>query len=214
MLLAAGRGERLRPLTDSVPKPLIEVGGKPLIEYHIERLRDAGVTHIVVNVAWLKNELIEFLGDGAKWGVSIAISEEPPGALDTGGGVRNTLKLLGDAPFWVVNSDIYSDYPFAHRALAANDLAHLVLAYGSSSDFCCRRGRIANTGVDMNTFAGIGLYRPEFFARGPTGAFSSVPFLRRAADAGRLAGEVYTGVWDDAGTPGRLEAIRRLSNGF
>lgn len=207
MILAAGRGERLRPLTDRTPKPLVEVGGKPLIEWHIERLRAAGLTELVVNVSWLKNQLIEFLGDGSRWGVSIAISEEPPGALDTGGGILQALPLLGAEPFWVVNGDVYTDYAFAPRELEKNDLAHLVLVDGPSEDFALPGGRVRNERGEY-TFSGIGLYRPELFSDHGAGIFSSTPLLRAAANADRLSGEVHTGEWHDVGAPERLARLR------
>lgn len=208
MILAAGRGERLRPLTDQVPKPLVEVGGKSLIEWHIERLRAAGITDLVVNVAWLRNRLIDYLGDGSRWGVSITIVEEPAGALDTGGGIFNALPLLGREPFWVVNGDVYSDYAFAPRELAKSDLAHLVVVDGPAADFRLSHGRIGNPGKPGRTFAGIGLYSPELFARCTPGVFSLTPLLRTAADANRVSGEVHGGVWHDTGTPERLARLR------
>ncbi|HET7371501.1 MAG TPA: nucleotidyltransferase family protein [Gammaproteobacteria bacterium] len=207
MILAAGRGERLRPLTDDTPKPLVEVGGKPLIEWHIERLRAAGLADLVVNVSWLKDQLIDFLGDGSRWGVSVSISEEPPGALDTGGGILQALPLLGADPFWVVNGDIYAEYAFAPRELRQSDLAHLVLVEGASHDFALPDGRIRNQRPQY-TFSGIGLYRPECFSGQGAGIFSSTPLLRAAADANRLSGEVYGGVWHDIGTPERLARLR------
>ncbi|HET6725570.1 MAG TPA: nucleotidyltransferase family protein [Gammaproteobacteria bacterium] len=208
MILAAGRGERLRPLTDRMPKPLVEVGGKPLIEWHIERLKTAGVDDLVVNVSWLKQQLIEFLGDGSRWGMSITISEEPPGALDTGGGILNALPLLGDQPFWVVNGDIYTDYAYPPLELATRDLVHLVLVDGPARNFGLHGDRICNSGEAGYTFAGIGLYRPALFSDCRAGVFSSVPLLRAAADAGRASGELYGGVWHDIGTPERLERLR------
>jgi MurNAc alpha-1-phosphate uridylyltransferase len=210
MILAAGRGERLRPITDRIPKPLIEVDGKPLIEWHIERLRARGVTELVVNVAWLGEQIVDFLGDGSRWGVSITISPEPPGALDTGGGILNALPLLGEAPFWVVNGDVYSDFDFAPRHLAEADLAHLIMIDGPSRDFGLADGRIRNRAKPAYTFAGIGLYRPELFNACRPGVFSSVSLLRAAADRDRLSGEVHTGVWHDAGTPQRLARLREL----
>ncbi|HET6655296.1 MAG TPA: nucleotidyltransferase family protein [Gammaproteobacteria bacterium] len=206
MILAAGRGERLRPLTDHTPKPLVEVGGKPLIEWHIERLRATGITDLVVNVSWLKSQLIEFLGDGSRWSVSIAISEEPPGALDTGGGIQNALPLLGNAPFWVVNGDVYTDYTFTPRELNPSDLAHLVLVESPSQDFSLPSGRVRNERPSY-TFAGIGLYRPDLFRDHGAGVFSSTPLLRAAADADQLSGEVHGGVWHDIGTADRLARL-------
>lgn len=209
MILAAGRGERLRPLTDTTPKPLIEVGGKPLIQWHIERLCAAGFSEIVVNVSWLKEQLVAFLGNGSRWGVLIRISEEPQGALDTGGGIFNALPLLGSEPFFVVNGDVFTDYPFATADLpGGDDLAHLVLVSGPARDFTLSGNRLGNTGTDMLTYAGIGFYSPQLFASCHAGTFPLAPLIRNAADAGRAGGGLYTGRWHDIGTPERLASLR------
>lgn len=207
MILAAGRGERLRPLTNKKPKPLIEVGGKPLIEWHIERLRAARVMELIVNVSWLKEQLIAFLGDGSRWGVSITVVEEPPGALDTGGGIRNALPLLGDEPFWVVNGDVFCDFGFQPTSLAARDLGKLVLTPGQRGDFSLSKARVSNAGQPAYTFAGIALYRRALLSSG-MGRFPITPLLRGAADDARLAGQLHDGVWHDAGTPARLARLR------
>jgi MurNAc alpha-1-phosphate uridylyltransferase len=215
MILAAGRGERMRPLTLERPKPLLEIGGVPLIVYHLEALAAAGFTDVVVNLSWLGDQIRQRLGDGARHGVSIRYSEEGPEPLETGGGIRHALPLLGSQPFIVVNGDVWTDYPYAqlrHRP-AASDLAHLVLVPNPPQhprgDFECVNGRLGNGQQERLTFAGIGVYRPELFAGSTDRIFSSVPLLRRAADAGRVGAEVHRGTWNDIGTPERLAALDR-----
>lgn len=213
MILAAGRGERLRPLTDTTPKPLLPVHGKPLIEWHIVALRAAGFVELVVNVSWLKEQIIDFLGDGRRWDVRIAVSEEPPGALETGGGIRQALPLLGER-FVVVNGDVVTDFPFARlRNLPVkNDLAHLVLAPNPSQhpqgDFVLQAGRVTDAGTEKLTFSGIGVYHADLFAAHAPGAFPLTPLLRAAMTGKRVSGEYYQGVWHDAGTPAQLEALQ------
>lgn len=214
MLLAAGRGERMRPLTDRVPKPLLRVAGKPLIQYHVEALRAAGFRSLVINHAHLGRQLVDFLGDGARFGVHIDWSPEPEGALDTGGGIRQALPLLGDAPFAVVNADIWSDYPRAQLRREPDGLAHLVLVdnppHHPRGDFRLAGGRVYPEGEPRLTFSGIGLYRPELFSGTPAGAFPLAPLLRRAMEAGEVSGEHYRGRWMDVGTPQRLAQLERL----
>lgn len=213
MLLAAGRGERMRPLTDTRPKPLLKLRGKPLIEWHIERLRAAGFGELVVNVAWLGDRLRDFLGDGSRWGVSIALSEEPPGALETGGGIHRALPLLGEAPFLVVNADVWTDYPFARlrAALRAGDLAHLVLTDNPPQhrrgDFVLRAGRVVSGEQGRLTYTGIGVYHPELFAACRPGRFRLAPLLESAMARGRVSGEHNRGLWSDVGTPERLREL-------
>lgn len=213
MILAAGRGERLRPLTDGTPKPLLEAGGKSLIEYHLERLALAGFRQIVINLAHLGEQIRAALGDGAKWGLGIRYSEEPPGALDTGGGIRQALPLLGSAPFAVINGDIFCDYPLSRLRAVKCEQAHLVLVPNpgdkARGDFALAGGRVANRGEPLHTFSGIAVYHPDFFAGSPAGSFSVVPLLRATADARQLTGELYRGDWHDIGTPKRLEQLRR-----
>jgi MurNAc alpha-1-phosphate uridylyltransferase len=212
MILAAGRGERMRPLTDRTPKPLLQVAGKPLIQYHVEALARAGVRRMVINHAHLGEQIVDFLGDGGAWGVSIGYSAEPAGALETGGGIFRALPLLGAAPFWVVNGDIWTDYPFTPPRLAADALAHLVLvdnpAHHPRGDFVLAdSGRLyADAGVRL-TYSGIGLYRPELFAGCAGGAFPLAPLLRQAMAAGRVSGEYFAGRWLDIGTPERLREL-------
>ena len=211
MILAAGRGERMRPLTDRTPKPLLPVAGKPLIVWHLERLARAGLHDIVINHAHLGDQIEALLDDGSAWGVAIRYSEEPPGALETAGGIANALELLGDEPFMVVNGDIFCDWDFrrAAAALAENDLAHLVLAanpvHNAGGDFALDGSRVRVQGSAKLTFAGIGVYRPELFAGIERGKPAKLaPLLRAAMAAGRVSGEVHAGRWVDVGTPERL----------
>ena len=212
MILAAGRGERMRPLTDITPKPLLRVAGKPLIEYHIEALARAGVHRLVVNHAHLGEQLVDFLGDGARWGVSIAYSAEPVGALETGGGIYHALPLLGDAPFWVVNGDVWTDYPFSPPQMPADSLAHLVMVdnpqHNPQGDFVLAdTGLLSDAGDARLTYSGIGVYRSELFATCAPGAFPLAPLLRQAMAAARVSGEHYAGRWLDIGTPERLQDL-------
>ncbi|BCX82811.1 N-acetyl-alpha-D-muramate 1-phosphate uridylyltransferase [Methylomarinovum caldicuralii] len=214
MILAAGRGERLRPLTDRLPKPLVEVAGKPLIVHLIEALARAGFRDLVVNLGYRGAQIREALGDGSAFGVDIAYSPEPEAALETGGGIFQALPQLSD-PFLVVNGDLGTDYPFARlSALPAGDaLAHLVLVpnppHHPAGDFALEAGRVLPEGMRRYTFSGIGVYRQALFAGCRPGRFPLAPLLRRAAAAGRVSGEVYQGAWSDIGTPGRLAAWRR-----
>ncbi|HET7921845.1 MAG TPA: nucleotidyltransferase family protein [Gammaproteobacteria bacterium] len=215
MILAAGRGERLRPLSDTTPKPLIEVRGKPLLQWHIERLRDAGFTRLVINTAWLAEQLQDWLGDGARFGVSVQFSHEGPEPLETGGGLFKALPLLGKAPFLVVNGDVWTDFPFEnlkHR-LKPDTLAHLVMVpnppHHPMGDFHLSPfGHLRNRGKPKLTYSGIGVYRPEFFHDCPAGKFPLLPWLKRAMQMEALSGEEYQGVWADIGTPAALKSLR------
>jgi MurNAc alpha-1-phosphate uridylyltransferase len=211
MLLAAGRGERMRPLTDHTPKPLLKVAGHTLIEHHIQALARAGIRELVVNHAYLGAQLIAALGDGSDYDVHIDYSAEPPGALETGGGIFNALPLLGEAPFLVVNADIWTDFDFSILPRQPESLAHLVLvdnpAHHPQGDFALVNSRVHQDGPARMTFSGIGVYRPDLFAGSPGGAFPLAPLLRRAMAAGQVSGEHYTGAWFDIGTPERLAAV-------
>ena len=214
MLLAAGRGERMRPLTDTTPKPLLRIGGQTMIERHILALARAGITELVINHAHLGDQLVAALGDGHAYGVGITWSAEPEGALETGGGIFNALPLLGDAPFLVVNADIWTDFPFSGLAEDIDGLAHLVMVdnpeHNPGGDFSLSGGRLARRGPAMLTFSGIGVYRPALFAGCSPGAFPLAPLLRKAMDAEQVSGEHYRGGWFDIGTPERLEAVNRV----
>jgi N-acetyl-alpha-D-muramate 1-phosphate uridylyltransferase len=211
MILAAGRGERMRPLTDGVPKPLLEVRGKALIEYHLERLARAGISQVVVNLAWLGSMIRDRLGDGSRYGVHIAYSEESPRALETGGGIFRALPLLGPGPFLVLNGDVFTDFPVAGAALGADRDAHLVLVPNppqhSRGDFGLEDGLAVPSAAVQHTFSGIAVYRPQFFTDCVDGAFPLKPLLLRSMAARRCSAELYRGLWEDVGTPERLAAL-------
>jgi MurNAc alpha-1-phosphate uridylyltransferase len=223
MILAAGRGERMRPLTDHAPKPLLVVGGKPLIVWHIERLRAAGYNRIVINHAHLGQQIEAALGNGAAFGVSIEYSREVS-ALETAGGIATALPLIDAEVFTVVNGDIYCEYDFSRlaepmaRLAAGNDQAHLVLVdnplHHPQGDFVLDGGRVTNTDIPPTphpaclTFSGIGVYHRALFAHTPAGEKAPLaPLLRLAIEAGRMSGEHYAGRWEDVGTPARLTAL-------
>lgn len=212
MILAAGRGERLRPLTDELPKPLVEVGGKPLIVHHLEALAGAGFREIVINQGHLGERLPEALGDGGRWGVNIQWSLEKPEPLETGGGIFQALPLLGDGPFLAVNGDIFTDYPFARLRAVKCDHAHLVMvpnpAHNPAGDFVLKGAVLGENGPEKLTFSGIAVYHPRLFAGCQAGKFSMVPLLQRAMDRHIVTGERYDGAWNDIGTMARLEQAR------
>jgi MurNAc alpha-1-phosphate uridylyltransferase len=210
MILAAGRGERMRPLTLSRPKPLLEAGGLPLIVHHLHALAASGLTDVVINVSWLGDQIRAALGDGSAYGVRLQYSEEGPEPLETGGGIFRALPLLGPSAFVVLNGDVWTDYPCARlrAALQPGDLAHLVLvpnpAHNPGGDFVLDQGRIVEAGSKRLTFSGLGVYRPELFSGCIDGIFKLAPLLRSALSAGRVSGELHTGTWLDIGTPERL----------
>ena len=211
MILAAGRGERMRPLTDTLPKPLLRVHDKPLIEYHVEHLARVGVERIVINLAWLGSLIRDYLGDGSRFGVSILYSEESPRALEPAGGIFRALPLLGEAPFVVVNGDIFTDYAFERLHLPQGRDSHIVLVPNPPQhprgDFGLERGSAVAAAATQYTFGCIAVYRPEFFAGCTDGAFPLKPLLLRSMAAGRCSAELYTGPWEDVGTPERLRAL-------
>ncbi|MDO8989878.1 MAG: nucleotidyltransferase family protein [Sideroxyarcus sp.] len=226
MILAAGRGERMRPLTDHTPKPLLQAGGKPLIVWHIERLVRAGITDLVINHAHLGTQIEQALGNGHQFGASIRYSDEGT-ALETAGGIAFAFPLLGAEPFAVVNGDIYCDFDFTHlpgcvAALAnSTDMAHLVLVdnpeHNLKGDFCLTNDRIVPTPQIPNpksqvlTFSGIGLYKPALFANIPRGSKAPLaPLLREQIALGHVSGEHHRGIWVDVGTPQRLDELDKL----
>jgi MurNAc alpha-1-phosphate uridylyltransferase len=214
MILAAGRGERMRPLTDTTPKPLLRIGGQTMIERHVHALARAGITDLVVNHAHLGEQIEKALGDGNAYGVEISYSPEKGGALETGGGIFNALPLLGSEPFLVVNSDVWTDYPFEQLPDGPEGVAHLVMVDNPEQhpqgDFSLSMGQLSSKGPAMLTYSGIGVYRPELFAGCAAGAFPLAPLLRQAMDAGQVSGEHYRGRWFDIGTPERLDAVNRV----
>jgi len=220
LIFAAGRGERMRPLSDATPKPLLRVGGKHLIEWHLENLAAAGVRRVVINTSHLADQFPKALGDGSRWGLQIAYSYEGPKPLETGGGMLHALLMLGDAPYIAVNGDILCDFAFSTLPQNPNGLAHLVLVDNPpqhpAGDFVLRNrlleddsaGAIASSAPGQKlTFAGIGVYRPELVAGHPPGVFSTVPLLRAAMAKGQVSGEHHPGFWTDVGTPERLAAL-------
>ena len=208
MILAAGRGERLRPYTDSCPKPLLEVRGRPLIEYHLEALAQAGIEQVVMNVSWLAEQLETRLGNGKRFGLEIIYSREDE-ALETAGGIVKALPYLDDQ-FIVINGDVFTDYP-CERLLNIESGAHLVLIanpeHNPGGDFSLDQGLIGNSLERRHTFAGVAVYRKSFFEGLSEGKQALAPLLREAADKGSLSGELYTGLWTDVGTLERWQSI-------
>lgn len=224
MILAAGRGERLRPLTDKIPKPLIKIAGKSLIEYHLNNLAKAGFNDIVINTAWLADKIHAELGDGSNYGVTIHYSNETT-ALETAGGIIKALPLLGDEPFLVVNGDIWSDFDFSTLpTLNENLQSHLVLVknpeHNKKGDFDLQHGKIKSiyktvtktTGEALYTYSGIGLYRADFFDQEQSTLAPLAPIIRKKCEYGLVSGQFYDGLWTDVGTVERLlELERQLS---
>jgi MurNAc alpha-1-phosphate uridylyltransferase len=228
MILAAGRGERLRPLTDSCPKPLLTVQQKPLMQYHIEQLARLGVNEFVVNLAWLGEQIRQYFGDGQSLGVQIRYSEEFDGVLETAGGIKRALALLtkgsalNDDPFLVINGDVFCDIDYSlllHRNLATETLAHLVLVpnpcHHPQGDFVLTSsGQLSldDTLTDSRyTYSGIGLYRPSFFSCVPEGKQPLAPWLKHFIAQGKVSAQLYQGFWCDVGTPERLAALNHLT---
>ena len=213
MILAAGRGERLRPLTDELPKPLVEIAGKPLIEFHLEALAGAGFREVVINQGHLGDSLKKTLVDASRWGDKNPWSDEQPEALETGGGIFKALPLLGSAPFLVINGDLWTDYPFARLRAVKCDWAHLVMvpnpAHNPSGDFALSGARIRETGNRKLTFSGMAVYNPRLFDGCQPGKFSVVPLLRSAMENHLVTGEVFQGGWNDIGTLERLDDARK-----
>lgn len=224
MILAAGRGERMRPLTDTIPKPLLKVAGKCLIEYHIEALVKAGITELIINHAWLGEKIEAQLEDGQQYGVSIHYSREAQ-ALETAGGIKKALPLLGDEPFIVVNGDVFTDYSFTHLTrLKSEQPAHLVLVenpeHNTGGDFYCLNQQVfdqlpdeqSQIKVKRYTFSGIARYHPKFFHDMEQGKQALAPMLRAAMARQQVSGEIHYGHWLDIGTPERLQALNDKLN--
>ena len=215
MILAAGKGERMRPLTLTTPKPLIPVAGVPLIEYHLGALARAGFTEVVINHAWLGEKIEAHVGNGERFGLQVTYSRETQ-PLETGGGIFQALKYLGDEPFVVVNGDIWTDYDFAALRRPLAGLAHLVLVpnpeHHPEGDFLLADGQVQlpSTSVDTLTYSGIAVLHPKLFADSAAGAFKLAPLLRFAMRDGDVSGEPFDGHWIDVGTPERLAATETL----
>ena len=216
MILAAGRGERLRPLTDHTPKAMIEVSGKPLLQWHLENLARSGFREIIINLAHLGDQIRDFAGTGERWGVNLHYSREEEGALETGGGIFNVLTQLGNSPFLVINADIWTDYPLYKLRNHHCSHAHLVMVknpeHNPTGDFYLINGLI-KTSADKQilqklTFSGLGIYHPRLFINCEAGRFSLVPLLNNAMENSSVSGESYHGHWFDSGTEERLSRLR------
>ena len=218
MILAAGKGERMRPLTLHTPKPLVRAAGVPLIEYHIKALAAAGFNELVINHAWLGQQIEDYLGDGSRYGVSIVYSAEHE-ALETGGGIFKALPLLGDQPFVVVNGDVFTDYDFSLLRQPSSALAHLVLvdnpAHHEKGDFVLSNGQVSDNeqGASRLTYSGIARLDPALFAGCVAGAFKLAPLLRQAMGHAQVSGEHFAGTWVDVGTLERLAEVEQLVQG-
>ncbi|GAB2712387.1 N-acetylmuramate alpha-1-phosphate uridylyltransferase MurU [Halomonas garicola] len=215
MILAAGLGTRMRPLTDTCPKPLLPVDGRPLIEHHLARLARAGIAEVVINISYRAEQIVRALGDGERFGLSIRYSREAA-PLETGGGIQAALPLLGEAPFLLVNGDVWCEALPDLRALGKGDLAHLLLVdnpgHHPQGDFCLRRGRVVAEGKAAGsearlTYSGLAVIDPSLVANEPPGAFALAPLLRAAIGDDRVSGEHFSGRWVDVGTPERLAAL-------
>ena len=212
MILAAGRGERMRPLTDATPKPLLEVAGKPLIVHHIENLKHGGFEEIIINVAHLGEQIMNALGDGSRWGVKIFYSDERDvGGLETLGGIANAMELLGEEPFLAVNADIFCEYVFDPAFKLGEKMAHLILVPNppqhEKGDFGLKEGRVLNEAENMYTFSGIAYYNPKLFEGVEPKKAPLAPLLREAITKNMISGELFTKRWHDIGTPKRLQEI-------
>ncbi len=218
MIFAAGRGERMRPLTDTTPKPLLRIGGKCLIEHHLEKLAAAGVRDVIINTSHLAAQFPATLGDGSRWNLAIHYSFEGAAPLETGGGIKHALPLLGDAPFIGVSADIVSDYDYARLPSAPSGLAHLVMVanpeFHPGGDFWLDGTRLNEEGRgERLTFGNIGVYHPSLVADEPATHFKLLPMFQRAMRACRLSGERHDGFWRNLGTPQQLtEAAAALSS--
>lgn len=216
MILAAGRGERLMPVTHTTPKALIEINGRPLIIHHILNLKTHGITDIVINTAYLGKKIEQYVGDGRAFGVSIRYSQESNGGLETGGGIVNALPLLGNAPFITLNSDIYSTFNLSQLPNLTNSLGHLILVnnppHNPKGDYSIDRNFLSNR-QDLNkyTFSGIAVYHPDLFSQQRVDKFSITPLIKKKADEQAISAEITSAIWHDIGTIKRLETARRYS---
>ncbi len=212
MILCAGRGERMRPLTDTLPKPLLEVHEKPLVVWHLEKLAEAGFKEIIINIAHLGYKISETLGDGSAWGVNIIYSDEQEsGALESAGGIVKALPLLGDEPFLVINGDVFCDYDFDANFELGSNLAHLILVpnpqHNKNGDFGLKNACVLNKDDTQYTFSGIGYYNPKLFKDLDVEKLALAPLLRAEIKNKNISGELFSGIWHDIGTPQRLKEI-------
>ena len=210
MILAAGRGERMKPLTDTIPKPLLKIKGQELIVYHLKKLASIGISDIVINHAWLGDQIVKALGTGARYGLNIVYSPEPKGALETAGGIFNALDKLGQKPFLVINADIFTDMDFSTLKIAPQYLAHLVLVknpeHNQAGDFGLKNNQLILQGKKF-TYSGVGLYRPEFFKGLKPGKSALAPLLTKYIAQNKVSGQIHKGLWSDVGTVARLRAL-------
>lgn len=214
MILAAGRGERLRPLTDSMPKPLLKIDDESLIEYHLNKLAQAGIKEVIINIAWLGEKIQQTLGHGEKYNLNIQYSDEGEQALETAGGIIKALPLLGDEPFLIINGDIFTDYDFKQLVnLKLNAEAHLVMVenpdHNTKGDFALSNGYLNNSGESLYTYSGIGIYRREFFEGYAEGMRALAPILKEKIAQQKISGELYNQAWTDVGTLERLQQLNK-----
>jgi MurNAc alpha-1-phosphate uridylyltransferase len=217
MILAAGRGERMRPLTDDVPKPLLRAGGKPLIAHHVQALARAGIREVIINLAWQGERIRDYLGDGSRYGLSLVYSDEGAEALETGGGVYRVLPRLAPGPFWLVNGDVFCAFEFSARDLGSGIEGHLVLVpnpdHHPAGDFSLVDDLVRPRNGASLTYSGIALLDPKLFQGSTAGKFPLAPLLVSAARRGVISGERFDGLWTDVGTPARLAALERALSG-
>ncbi len=214
MILAAGRGERMRPLTDDRPKTLLDAGGFPLVDWQLRAVADAGLRSVVINLGWLGGQIRQHVGDGHHFGLSVTYSDEGFPPLETGGGILNALPLLGEGPFLVINGDVWCDARLGDLRCPAGSLAHLVLVanpeHNPDGDFRLHEGQVLGRGPGAMTFSGIGIYREKLFDGCRAGRFPLAPILEGAIQRGQVTGELHRGRWFDVGDPGRLERLRQF----
>ena len=212
MILAAGRGKRLRPLTDTIPKALVEVAGETLLARHLRMLARAGIKNVVINLDWLGEQIIDLVGEGDRFDLQVTYSPEFGNVLETAGGIQRALPMLGNKSFWVVNADVYTDMDLPAIQLSDDALAHVLLVptpdFKTIGDFDITNGRLANGDNPEFTYSGISLYRPEFFQSLAPGRAALGPMLRASADEGTITASMLDGVWEDVGTHERLERVR------
>lgn len=213
MILAAGRGERMRPITDQKPKALLEIAGEKLLDRHLGMLAAAGITQVVINLGWLGEQIVDCVGDGHRFGLQVTYSPEFNGVLETAGGIQRALPMLGSEPFWAINADVFTDFKLPTVQLKENILGHLLLvpmpAFKQCGDFDLDDDLLTNGESPRYTFSGIACYRPEFFDHMRPGRAPLAPMLRTAADKRKLTGELIDAVWEDIGTPERLARVQQ-----